>query len=159
MRKLQIYISVLFIFTSFLGFIITLKNIGMSDRQYYGINNKQDITTLGEYITGIFILGLIIQFIASFFLILFHFYNLFKHKSDLSEKILRVYGSTILLIIIWGLITSLIQKNGQNDLLWGPGDTGLFFVSVVSLLINYLILCFMKFDKLVSPLKLFKNWL
>ena len=61
MRTFQNYFSGLFIIISFLGIIITLKNIGMTESQYYGIENDKWKTTFGEWITGIFIWGLILH--------------------------------------------------------------------------------------------------
>jgi amino acid permease len=134
---------------------MTFKNIGMSEARYYGVENDKWMTTLGEFINGIFIWSLLFQSIIYFTLFVCHLYLLMKRKDRDSLVMVKIFCLAFVLFLIWLCITLILSGNGKHDLLWGPADTGLFFVSISSLLINYLIFSFNLNNSIVLPTTLY----
>jgi hypothetical protein len=135
---------------------MTLKNLGMSEAQYYGIQNDKWNTTLGEFITGIFLWTILIQIVVYFILFFYHLYITIRKKNKDSFVMIKIFSLAILLCAIWIFLTLALTDNGKYELLWGPADTGLFFVSMSSLFINYLIFSYNMINSIVSPVKLYK---
>lgn len=155
MKKFQKYISCFFIIISFFGFLQTLKNIGMSESQYYGIENDKWTTTIGESIMAIFVFSVLLQSLIYFIIFIYHLILFFKFKDNYSIKVLRIIAIAFLLFIFWLLITILVSNNGHNDVFWGPADTGLFFISLASFFVNYLIFSTSFANTILTPLKLY----
>jgi hypothetical protein len=138
--------------------MVTLKNIGMSEAEYYGIKNNKWVTTVGEFFTQVFILSVLLQAFIYFILFFFNLYILLKYKREDVKIMIRIFSLAILLFSIWLVITLNVSSNGRNDLFWGPADTGLFFMSISSLIINYLIYAYNLTNTITSPAKVYHIW-
>jgi hypothetical protein len=158
MNTFQRNFSGLFIIISIFGIIITLKNLGMTESQYYGIENDKWKTTFGELVTGIFIWGTLLQSFVYFILFFYHLYYALKYKIKQSYSLVKIFCLAATLISIWVVITIQVNDNGHHDYYWGPADTGLFFICCSSLVVNYLIFTIIYTNKLVSPKALYNIW-
>ena len=61
-----------------------------------------------------------------------------------------VYLLSLVFLMIWFFITIKLGKNGAYDIIWGPGDTGLVYLSLCYLLVHYLLLSNFLFKRIVS---------
>jgi hypothetical protein len=148
------YFSGLCLFISLFGVLMTLKNLHMSDAQYYGIENDKWKTTLGEFITGVFIWSLIFQFIVYLILTIQNAYMSIRYMYSSNIMILKILSLAFLLGVVWLIVNSILSDNGHHDLLWGPADTGLFFISLSSTVVNYLLFTYSTFGRIASPSQL-----
>ena len=130
----------------------------MSEAEYYGIKNNKWVTTVGEFFSQVFILSVLLQAFIYFILFLFHLYSLLRYKREYNKMMIKIFSWGIILFSVWVAITITVSSNGRHDLFWGPADTGLFFMSISSLIINYLIYAYNLTNTITSPAKVYHIW-
>jgi hypothetical protein len=127
----------------------------MTQSQYFRWESDMPLDAL---FGSIFLLGAVFQGLIYLILFFYHLYFTLKYKIKRSVNFLRIFGLSTLLFLIWIITTLLVNNNGYYDLFWGPGDSGLFYVSVSSLVVNYLNFTVLTIGRIVSPVQLYNLW-
>lgn len=94
------------------------------------------------------IIAAFILFLTVFILVLFHLilfvYNLIgllksRGKKQYQKLITFIVG--VISAIFYAIMTNYVSNNGTCDWFWGPGDSGLVYIGIAALTINY---CYLK---------------
>ena len=154
MNTIQKWFSYLHFFMAAFIFIVSLYSIGDCEGEFFGGEGHSPNALEFMYIIPfwIFILASPFVYMTSFLL---HLYYGLIHKSKKSLLMIKIFTLEIALIIFWIFITLLVKDNGQCDIYWGPADTGFVFLSISSLIFNYLIISIICSVKIIPPKKLF----
>jgi hypothetical protein len=113
---------------------ILIFHINWCERDFF---DNSDDRHLG--IIAAFILFLTVFLLVIFHLILFTYnlIGLLKSRSKEQYKKLFTFIVGVMLAIIWAITFSYVSNNGTCDWFWGPGDSGLVYIGLTALTVNY----------------------
>jgi hypothetical protein len=150
------YLSGLFMIISFYGILISLKEFRTEMFTEMYVQENEVL---------FFIFSLLFQFIIYFIIFICQFILFFKFRYFYSLELLKILGFAFCIQIFWQFFTFKIyyspsHTQGQSYqsshlFIWGPANTGLLFVSLSSIFINYFIFSLSFANKIITPLKLY----
>lgn len=147
MKKTISFVALISLIISLLANLGCLININESSlwENYIGLGELADILIF-IFMSNVIFQGLFYSLIFILFLI-----NIKIEFSPILISIRQAYFLNITLFIIWVGILNLFQNNGKLDLILGPADSGLFLLSLFSIVTNYYYLSLLLSKKLEKP--------
>lgn len=77
-------------------------------------------------------------------------------KRSVNFKFITIsYVIGLVCLFLWSIISNKLGSNGEYDLIWGPADSGLVFLSFSSFIMHYLLLSNLIFDRVVLVVEMF----